>query len=60
MLHMEVFMQRLDQEHGIAVVTTTPTVSQPHRAPQVIESILQILTEHHKPVDTIVIESILQ
>jgi len=26
MLHMEVFMQRLDHEHGIAVVTTTPTV----------------------------------
>ncbi|KAJ9525439.1 hypothetical protein QJQ45_003160 [Haematococcus lacustris] len=26
MLHMEVFMQRLDQEHGTAVVTTTPTV----------------------------------
>ncbi|KAF5828548.1 hypothetical protein DUNSADRAFT_17457 [Dunaliella salina] len=25
MLHMEVFMQRLDHEHGIAVVTTTPT-----------------------------------
>jgi hypothetical protein len=27
MLHMEVFMQRLDNEHGIPVVTTTPTVS---------------------------------
>ncbi len=26
MLHLEVFMQRLEQEHGIAVVTTTPTV----------------------------------
>ena len=28
MLHMEVFMQRLDNEHGIPVVTTTPTVSE--------------------------------
>jgi translation elongation factor EF-4 len=27
MLHMEVFMQRLDQEHGVPVVTTTPTVN---------------------------------
>jgi translation factor GUF1, mitochondrial len=26
MLHMEVFMQRLEQEHGASVVTTTPTV----------------------------------
>jgi hypothetical protein len=27
MLHMEVFMQRLEQEHSASVVTTTPTVT---------------------------------
>ena len=27
MLHMEVFMQRLEQEYGASVVTTTPTVT---------------------------------
>lgn len=50
LLHMEVFMQRLEQEHGAAVITTTPTV--PYTLEVVGEGDVEIENPAQYPLNT--------